>query len=184
MDGGINESFVEHASDVDRIFDLERKVDTLLAVISSNNSMLRALSAGGTSTREQPLFQGNAVAVGNVEVGSPDLLRKERAQFTRERIRERRFRDRIFSPDLFSDPAWDMLLDLYAAHYENQQVSVSSLCIAASVPSTTALRWIRTMSDAGFLERTRDATDGRRIFIHLSENARQKLDQYFDALQD
>jgi len=36
-----------------------------------------------------------------------------------------------------ADPAWDMLLDLTAARAESRAVSVSSLCIAAGVPTTT-----------------------------------------------
>src|SRR3546814_1843272 len=44
-----------------------------------------------------------------------------------------------------SDPAWDMLLDLYlAAERNTRPVSISSLCIASAVPATTALRWIKT----------------------------------------
>lgn len=76
-----------------------------------------------------------------------------------------------------------MLLDLYAAQYETQPVSVSSLCIAAGVPATTALRWIKTMTGYGWLVRTRDDNDGRRVYVHLAEDTRLKLDIYFDALQ-
>ena len=62
-------------------------------------------------------------------------------------IRARRMRDQFFSEGLFEDPAWDMLLDLYAAEMEGAQVSVSSLCIAAAVAPTTALRWIARMTE-------------------------------------
>lgn len=188
VSGGTEDLAGKKAVDAERIVDLERKVDTLLSVIRSNSSMLKALAARDGSTQEQRRVHRLALTglAGNDAPDSPDQVayRKARAQSARERIRERRYRDRIFSPDFFADPAWDILLDLYAAHYEGQQVSVSSLCIAASVPSTTALRWIRTMSDAGFLERSRDDADGRRVFIRLSEDALQKLDQYFDALRD
>ena len=57
-----------------------------------------------------------------------------------------------------------MLLDLMAARLENIQVSVSSLCIAASVPPTTALRWIKTMTEEKIFERHADEKDGRRDF--------------------
>src|SRR3546814_2871104 len=73
-----------------------------------------------------------------------------------------------------------MLLDLYAACYERRQVSVSSLCIAAAVPATTALRWIKNMTDAGLLDRSCDPNDARRIFIGISEKARFAMDRYFD----
>ncbi len=89
-----------------------------------------------------------------------------------------------FPADLFADPAWDMLLDLYAARLERQPVSVSSLCIAAAVPATTALRWIKTMTDAGLFVREADPHDGRRIFIALAEGACDALARYFEALEE
>jgi hypothetical protein len=53
-------------------------------------------------------------------------------------IRARRLRARYFREELFADPAWDMLLDLLQAEIAQLRVPVSSLCIAASVPATTA----------------------------------------------
>jgi predicted transcriptional regulator len=63
---------------------------------------------------------------------------------------------------LFADPAWDMLLDLLQAEIAQHRVPVSSLCIAAAVPATTALRWIKTMTDVGLFKRRADPHDGRR----------------------
>lgn len=93
-------------------------------------------------------------------------------------IRSRRARASYFSQDLFADPTWDILLDLTAAKLEHKQVSVSSLCIAASVPPTTALRWIKTMTEEGLLERTADPADGRRIFIDMTERATSAMQAY------
>ena len=93
----------------------------------------------------------------------------------RTMIRFRRERNRLFGSDLFADPAWDIMLDLMAARIERLRVSVSSLCIAAAVPPTTALRYIKTMTDMGLLVRVPDPTDGRRIFIDLSDRAAKKV---------
>ena len=90
-------------------------------------------------------------------------------------------RNRFFDSTLFADPAWDMLLDLMAARLEGEDVSVSSLSIAASVPSTTALRWIRTMTDLGLFERRADPMDGRRVYINLTDAAANALAGYFVA---
>ena len=76
------------------------------------------------------------------------------------------------------------LLDLFAARLERQPVSVSSLCIAAAVPATTALRWIKTMTDAGLFLREADPRDGRRIFIALTESVCEAMARYFEALDD
>jgi DNA-binding MarR family transcriptional regulator len=96
----------------------------------------------------------------------------------RAMLRLRRQRDYLFAGDLFADPAWDMMLDLMAAKIERLKVAVSSLCIAAAVPPTTALRWIRTLTDLGIFVRVSDPTDGRRVFIELSEAAATKILDY------
>ncbi|KAK0360107.1 hypothetical protein LTR94_028604, partial [Friedmanniomyces endolithicus] len=82
------------------------------------------------------------------------------------------------------DPAWDMLLDLFAAALEGTQVSVSSLCIAAAVAPTTALRWIGKLTAADLLHRHPDPQDRRRAFVSLSPAARDAMYRYVAALAD
>lgn len=93
------------------------------------------------------------------------------AGLIRAMIRARRLREQYFPAGLFADPAWDMLLDLAAARIERRAVAVSSLCIAAAVPPTTALRWIKTLTEGKLFARVADASDGRRVFIELTEQA-------------
>ena len=88
-------------------------------------------------------------------------------------------RERYFDADYFADPAWDMLLDLFAAQLTNQRVPVSALCLAAAVPATTALRWMKTLTDAGLFIRRVDPRDGRRVFIELSDEAGAGMQRYF-----
>ncbi|HEY0629791.1 MAG TPA: MarR family winged helix-turn-helix transcriptional regulator [Sphingomicrobium sp.] len=97
----------------------------------------------------------------------------------RQVIRARRLRARYFDAELFADPAWDMLLDLLQAEIAQHRVPVSSLCIAAAVPPTTALRWIKTMTDAGLFKRRSDPHDGRRVFVELAPKASGAMRRYF-----
>ncbi len=97
-------------------------------------------------------------------------------------IANRQKRKSFFDPHLFADPAWDMLLDLTAAHGEGQRVSVTSLCIAAGVPATTALRWLTQMVESGVLRRVADPKDRRRVFIELSDSSRMGMAGYFAAI--
>ena len=101
----------------------------------------------------------------------------------RRAIRARRLRDQHFGSGLFEDPAWDILLDLFAADLEGTQVSVSSLCIAASVAPTTALRWIAKLTDSGLLERRADPFDRRRAFMELSVDAARAMRNHVAALR-
>lgn len=105
------------------------------------------------------------------------------APYIRAIIRTRRLRDQFFRADLFADPAWDMLLDLMAARLEGKRVAVSSLCIAAAVPATTALRWIKALTDRGLLQRAADPNDGRRVYIELSDEAARLMSAYLRSAQ-
>ena len=116
--------------------------------------------------------------------GRDDLIRKPRPplpdpRLVRQLVAQRQARSRFFDAELFSDPAWDMLLDLTAARAEHTRVSVTSLCIASGVPPTTALRWIGQMENAGLFERLQDDTDRRRAFIQLSDRAADAMARYF-----
>lgn len=105
------------------------------------------------------------------------------AKLVQEIIRDRRTRSQFFSPNLFADPAWDMLLDLYHAELSYIRVSVSSLCIASDVPQTTALRWINLLVGQGLVLRRADPHDGRRIFIELTAEASESMRNYFHEIR-
>lgn len=125
--------------------------------------------ADAKSRREQPANDG-----ANAEV-SVETVRKV--------IRARRLRHQFFDDELFADPAWDMLLDLFEAELAQLRVSVSSLCVAAAVPATTALRWIATMTDAGLFKRRADPADGRRVFVELAPETSEAMRRYFSQLE-
>ena len=93
------------------------------------------------------------------------------AVFARHLLRQRRRREAILGKNMFSEPAWDMLLDLFAAEVEGRRISKSSLVIAAAVPQSTALRWMSDMVNEGQLVRYPDTSDGRRTFISLTERS-------------
>ena len=85
-------------------------------------------------------------------------------------------RDAIFqSAGLFSDPAWDMMLDLAVAEAAGRPISVTSLCIASGAPTTTALRRIDDLKDAGLLDRAPDPRDKRRILVTLTDQGRERM---------
>jgi DNA-binding MarR family transcriptional regulator len=106
------------------------------------------------------------------------------AETVRSVIRARRLRSRYLPEALFADPAWDMLLDLLQAEITHLRVPVSSLCIAAAVPATTALRWLKTMVSEGVFTRRADPHDGRRVFVELAPETSRALRRYFAELGD
>jgi DNA-binding MarR family transcriptional regulator len=72
-----------------------------------------------------------------------------------------------------------MLLDLLQAEIAQLRVPVSSLCIAAAVPATTALRWLKTLVQEVIFVRRADPHDGRRVFVELAPDASRALRRYF-----
>jgi DNA-binding MarR family transcriptional regulator len=101
----------------------------------------------------------------------------------RSLIRLRKLRRDYLGAEIFFDPAWDMLLDLYAARLEGRRVNVSSLCMAAGVASTTALRWMQGLEAKCLITRHPDQADGRRVFMELSDDTSLKMDRVLRAAQ-
>lgn len=98
-------------------------------------------------------------------------------------LRARRKRDAIFGEDLFADPAWDILLELYAATLIQRRVPTSKLCKAAAVPETTALRWIEKLHRLGWVARHADPLDARRVFVELTSTATAAMQSYFEEIE-
>jgi DNA-binding MarR family transcriptional regulator len=55
---------------------------------------------------------------------------------------------------------------------------VTSLCIASGAPTTTALRRIEDLAEAGLIERMPDPADRRRILVRLTEAGRARMDAF------
>ena len=79
-------------------------------------------------------------------------------------------------------PQWLMTLELFLAAEEKRSVSVSSLCFASGVPSTTALRHIRALEAQGIFERMSHPRDRRIWHVRLSDGARRKVARYLIAI--
>jgi DNA-binding transcriptional ArsR family regulator len=160
-----------------RLNDVGRDEGSLiLQQLSEDVGRIAAILA---SLSEEDAAPGAAVRPGPRKPDEPGID----AAFIRSIIRARRLRDQFFRGELFADPAWDMLLDLMAARLEKNRVAVSSLCIAAAVPATTALRWIKALTDRGIFVRQADPEDGRRVYIELSDEAARALAAYLRAVQ-
>jgi DNA-binding MarR family transcriptional regulator len=106
------------------------------------------------------------------------------AQIKRVRtaIRARSSRTDFFNARLFSDPAWDILLELYLSELLQRRISVSALGGSGGIAPTTVLRWLDILRTNGLIERTDDPLDARRVFVSLSPKASKAMHDYFAAL--
>jgi DNA-binding MarR family transcriptional regulator len=94
----------------------------------------------------------------------------------------RRQREKFFDKSLFGEPAWDLLLDLFIQGERGKQVSISSACVGAAVPTTTALRWVTTLMTKGLLCRVTDDTDARRSILKLTREGRQTMIRFLEKV--
>jgi len=94
----------------------------------------------------------------------------------------RKGRISLFGADLFSDPAWDILLELYALHLEQQRASVSFVYAASGVPASTALRWVAKLEGEGFIVRIDHPTDARCSWLELTPEGLEKMTGFFEML--
>jgi DNA-binding MarR family transcriptional regulator len=86
-----------------------------------------------------------------------------------ERMRRLRLkRNEVIGAQLFRDPAWDILLDLFASHERGERVSVIALALASGVPQSTALRTIQRLEEKGLIVREGDPDDLRRSWVRAS----------------
>lgn len=111
----------------------------------------------------------------------PRTMIEVSAEQVRSVILARRARSTFLDGDLFADPAWDILLDLFYSELTQRRVAVSSACTAAAVPATTALRWLSNLVERGIIVRHADPLDGRRVFVELASGTSSALRNYFSA---
>lgn len=93
----------------------------------------------------------------------------------------RKIRSKYFPSALFSDPCWEMLLDLYDGQLAKEEVTVTSLGAASGAPLTTALRRMDALQSHGLIERSEHPDDKRRTVIRLSRPGLEAVEQFFET---
>ena len=107
-----------------------------------------------------------------------ELTDDKLASITMPIYRARRRRSKFFDSSLFSEPAWDMLLDLFIANVHGRKVSPTSLCRAAEVSEATGLRWIGVLESQGLIRRRSVSDDGNLRLIEISDSGFDAMRKY------
>ena len=103
-------------------------------------------------------------------------------EFARQILAGRRQRERYFDPMLFSNPSWDILLNLFVADAEGQPASVLDCCTSSSVPQGVVVRWLGYLKQEEMVIETPDPAHPRRTLIRLSEPPRLAIAAYLGSL--
>jgi hypothetical protein len=151
-------------------FRLQPLADELVAIAARLRDVADAAPEAGTTPASAP--------------GRSPRSDRRHLELARKTYSLRRKRAVIFgNPELFGEPAWDILLDLFIAQAEEKPVSVSSACIGSAAPATTGLRWLGVLADEGLIVRENDSGDNRRVLVRLSNTGVKAMERFFDAFE-
>jgi hypothetical protein len=103
-------------------------------------------------------------------------------EFARQILAGRKQRDRYFDPMLFSNPAWDILLNLYVADAEGKPISVIDGCAVSTVPQGVALRWLGYLKQEEMVIEAPDPGRPRQTLLRLSDQTRITISSYLGSL--
>ncbi len=119
-------------------------------------------------------FNASQVLINDFSMMDQDLDRIILAA-VKDEYKSRRSRAQFFGNNLFSEPAWDILLDLFIQHERDKSVSVTSACLASGVPATTALRWLRVLEEQELITRTAHPMDHRSYVVKITELGHKRV---------
>lgn len=92
----------------------------------------------------------------------------------------RRSREAVFGPNLFSEPSWDALLELYAATLGTRRMTLGDLSRAINTPLSTSVRWVSVLEERGLVESETDHIVAGRVWVRLTEEGFSKIKRLAD----
>lgn len=107
------------------------------------------------------------------------LLRAAQSEAARRRLRKN-----FLPAEWFSEGPWNILVDLFECEHFGRQVSITDACIAADVPSTTAIRHIAQLVEAQLVQRIPDPADHRRCFLRLTHHGLNTMTKMLGSMLD
>jgi DNA-binding MarR family transcriptional regulator len=95
------------------------------------------------------------------------------AEYLRRSLREKL----SFAP-MLSDPAWDIMLDMFISWAKGRTTMVSDAQYAARAPSTTALRYVHALEQSGHIIKRPSDNDARVVLISLADKGIVEMGNY------
>lgn len=90
-------------------------------------------------------------------------------------------RRHFFESDLWGEPGWMMLLDLFIQRVRGKGVTITSACIASRIAPTTALRWIKFLEHEDLVVTENCSVDARRRWMRLTPEGLNRIRRYLAA---
>jgi DNA-binding MarR family transcriptional regulator len=94
----------------------------------------------------------------------------------------RKLRGGFLPRELFSDPAWDILLELKESELLSSRMTITAATTVEDIPATTGLRWLNALVRRRLVLREEDPFDGRRVYVRLHPDASKAIDDFLDTV--
>lgn len=94
-------------------------------------------------------------------------------------LQVRRKRAELFGDGLFSDPAWDILLELFAAELGNRKIRLADLSTIA--PQSTLARWLAKLEEMRLVVCDVDPLQPDHFWVALSRDCSAKMSAFLSA---
>lgn len=130
--------------------------------------MIKRFKTEGPRRRTLSAFEQLKSLLFRKEVSQPSELTSDHIASI---VMVRQARDAVFGSDLFSDPAWDILLELYTAYLEERPVTLGELTASTRTAPSTMSRWIVALERHGLVRREKEATDIYQVEVRLTPKA-------------
>lgn len=93
----------------------------------------------------------------------------------------RKLRRSLFGYDIYSGPAWEILLHLFESHVLERRDTVGNVTDGTELPAATALRWMTRLEQEGLILLRDDHLDRRRRWVELSAAGADLMTRYFSG---
>ena len=73
------------------------------------------------------------------------------AQLAASILRFRRFREKILSPDIFGEPAWELLLEVFVADAKGEAITARMVAERRGASPAVLARWLKHLTVRGLI---------------------------------
>jgi DNA-binding MarR family transcriptional regulator len=93
----------------------------------------------------------------------------------------RRLRRSLFGYEIYSGPAWEILLHLFESHVLDRRDTVGNVTDGTELPGATALRWMARLEQQALIRLRDDHLDRRRRWVELTGAGVELMTRYFSG---
>jgi DNA-binding MarR family transcriptional regulator len=106
--------------------------------------------------------------------------RRVTADDIRAVLQLRRARESVLGEDLFGEPAWDILLQLYRSELNGDPSHLDDLARTLRMPPSVVARWTTALCEHGLIACSSDALNSAEVTAELSSRGSLLMRQLFE----